>query len=251
MWRLALVWLLLPACHLALPLDGPGEDAAAAREAGGDGLRSIDGAVGCSGFTSFLKCDDFEDPWAPAYELYHGDDAVAPERVSPGHASEYALRTSSGPAFGWSIVHLGLSPPVTTGALSVRAYVSLSAAPVPTWVSVFQLVDKDVDGLTKAGFDVGPGDQVHVHCPSHGWVSDKGHVMTQGDWHCVELRVDMDATAVELWIDGSLVEDCGSYAVVWPAGGFASVKVGAGTDQSKATVTLDDVVVARGPIGCP
>ena len=244
----ALSCLLLGACNLALPLDGLGEDASAARDA--DGVR-IDGSVGCSAFPSALSCDDFEDPWVPAYELYHGDDGAEPERVSPGHASTFALRTSAGPAFGWSIGDLALSPPVTTGALAVRAYVRISATPVPSWVSIFQLVDKDISGSTKAGFDIGPGDQAHVHCPSHGWVSETGHLITQGAWHCVELRIDMDANAVELWIDGALIEDCQSYPTAWPVGGFASAKVGVGTDQSQATITLDDVVVARGPIGCP
>ena len=243
--------VLLAACHLALPLDGTGAGPPVAREAGGDDLQLVDGSVGCSALPGVLRCDDFEDPWAPGYELYAGDDAVMPRRVSPGHASNQALWTSAGPSFGWSIGHLDLSPPVTSGVVSVRAHVSLSLAPVPTWVSVFQVFDKDVDGNTKAGFDIGPGDEAHVHCPTDGWLATTGRPLKQATWFCVELLVNMDTKDVTLWIDGALVERCDPSTVTFPYEGFASVKFGAGTDQSSATVTLDDVVVARGPIGCP
>jgi len=252
-WVAMMMPVLLSACHLVMPFDRLAADGSP-REGGADSLQVIDnlqpadGWPGCSGLSGVQICEDFEDPWTKSgYILVHGPTTVDPERVPQGYNSKYALRAQSGPADDYSQAQHFLSSKVATGTLSIQAYVNVSLTPIPPkeWVTVFQFFGNMDYSVTKAGFELGSGPEAHVHCPTGGWLNESGVPMSQGTWHHVELRADMDTRQVTLWINGNLVESCNPDDVVFPPGGFDTVAFGVGTHVSTAAITLDNVVITR------
>jgi hypothetical protein len=250
-------------CHRLLPLAGPADAGGGAREGVDpvDGL-AADGPVGCAALQPPpLLCEGFEDPWNPDALPYalgsFGADSDPPVRTTTARSGSHALETGNGASVGASQLVYQLSPAVTDGQIVVRAWLNVTYDPIPpggnAWVILFHLageLDAAPDS-TKAGFDLGTPDLMHLHCPVKGWLSSgPGPSMAQSSWVCAELRVSLDAREASLWLDDTRFESCVVDASRLPTGGYTVARIGVGSNQSAARVLVDDVVIARGPVGC-
>ena len=176
---------------------------------------------------------------------------MIPERISDQSSSgSFSLKTRTlGTGVGYSHGFYALNPPITTGEIGFRAYINATGDPIPTggWVVMLQLNGK---GSPKISFDLGPGFDVYLHCPGAGWEAPSTYTLVQGKWYCAEIRVSMANKSVSLWIDDQLVYTCNPSNVSFPSGGYESANFGVGSHSTVATVFVDDVVIASGPIGC-
>jgi len=216
-----------------------------------DGRRDLTGVVqGCP--VGALLCDGFEDP-LPGVWIIEGDGTIARVDSSQGkvHSGSYARQLSigAGAAERAEAQSFDISPHVTSGLLSFRAYLYVVPPIASATLSLVELNCGNVGAKTvKTSIDVAGG--IVKLLNGAGAHTTSTTSMPSGRWVCAELRVDLSSSphTITALIDGSEVAKVAEPSACTS---FATAKLQVWTEtQPAVTVYFDDVIVAKGPIGC-
>ncbi len=218
------------------------------------------GPLGCEpdplrcgeGDPAVLLCEDFEGAgFSPAWDggsldttaAFANSGSIAGEvTVAPDGRQQLSYQTPA---------------PLTDGLLAIRAFVRLPAADaVESWSILFEIIGGSDPGNERTSLDL--RDQaglLFVTFLATGANLGGNDLLTPGAWTCVELRLTLSDTAgsMELRVDDQTVLVNGPGVDTVPVDGVARIGVGAVASPIHAgdtTYAIDDIVIARAPIGC-
>ncbi len=218
------------------------------------------GPLGCE--PDPLRCDD-DDPMVLLCEDFEGAGFSA--QWSGGSVDTTSAFANSGavagqitvPPDGRQQLSYQSPTPLTDGMLAIRAFVRLpSTDAVEEWSILFEIVGNTEAGNQRSSLDLrNQAGLLFVTFLSAGADLFGNDLLTPGAWTCVELRIALSNTAgsVELRIDDQTVLVNGPGVDTVPVDGVARIGVGAvaaPTHAGDTTYAFDDIVIARGPIGC-
>ncbi|MBV1859704.1 MAG: hypothetical protein KUG77_14925 [Nannocystaceae bacterium] len=154
-------------------------------------------------------------------------------------------------------LQLDLDPPLDEGMLAVRAFVWMpSASEVETWAILFEITGQSNAGMERSSVDLRPdAGLMYVNLLSGNSTVFGNELLTPGTWACVEARVTLsnDAGEVELRVNDVPVLTNGPGIDTIPVDGVANINIGGVTSDNHTGLTtyfIDDIVIARAPIGC-
>ena len=216
------------------------------------------GASGCE--AAPLRCDDaavlvcegFEsDGFAPAW----GGGAITRTQAW-ANTGAWAGEVSVGPD---EREHLGLDleSPLAEGMVAIRSFVRIPAADfVEQWIILYEVFGSANAGQERWSVDLRPSaGLMYVNLLDVQATIQGNDLLTPGEWACVEVRVQLSdgAGEVELRVNEIPVLTNGPGIDTVPVDGVSHINIGGigSPDHSGvATFEIDDIVVARAPIGC-
>lgn len=150
-----------------------------------------------------------------------------------------------------------LEAPVDEGMLAVRAFVWLPAADtVQEWSILFEIFGSTEAGSERYSVDLRPQAGIMFVSLLTLEATVLGNdLLVPGAWACVEMRVDLsnDQGEVELRVDDVPVLSNGPGIDTVPVDGVRNIQIGgigAPDHDGPTAYGIDDVVIARAPIGC-
>jgi hypothetical protein len=232
-----------------LPDGGPGSDAAVVDGAAleGGALPPADGPVQsvktCANYPDAIVCADFEGQspffgWEEKNETTGSQVLTAPDPGRGGTVMRAVL--APGPPVATAQLARPL-PETTAAAVFVRAYVRFDAPLTDTDYHILIVLSNIEIGIEKGGLIVnrfGAGAQTFYEAASKPFPI--------GKWACVQWALDADSTMLS--VDGELV-----HSKMAPMDIAQNLIVGlrhTTTTTAVATVSFDDLVVSKRPIGC-
>lgn len=228
------------------PDGGQNGDAAVVEEAGLDaGSDSVvDGPVRraktCADFPGAIFCADFEGQ-APFFgwddkETSTGSQLLAaPDALRGGSVMRAVL--GAGPPI--SSAQLGTPLTNTSAAIFVRAYIRFDASPADDDYHILLVLSQIEIGLEKGGLIVNAFGAQPFYEPA-------SKAFPIGSWACLQWALDANTTTLS--VDGEVV-----HSKMSPMATSQSIRVGirhTSTTTAPTTVSFDDVVVSKQPIGC-
>ena len=204
------------------------------------------------GDPAVLICEGFEDP------------AYAPQWSDPGVARS-DVQVHSGGWAGWVDVapdarqqlELRLDTPLTDGMLAVRTFVWLPAVDtVEVWSILFEIFGDTEAGSERYSVDLRPqAGLMFVSLLTLEATVLGNDLLVPQTWACVEMRVSLSdgRGEVELRVDDVPVLANGPGIDTIPVDGVSNIQIGgigAPEHSGPTQYGLDDIVVARAPIGC-
>ncbi len=214
-----------------------------------------EGCVGeplqCGASEDILLCESFEDGYAPQW------DAGALERIDTmANSGTFSARIALEPD-ARDQMDFVIDPPLSNGMLALRAFVRLpSAEAIEQWSILFEITASADAGTVRSSLDLrNDAGLLFVTFLSENANLFGLDLLTPGAWSCVELRIDLSDTdgAVELRVDDVPVLTNGPGIDTIPNDGVARIGVGGVSSAEHGGPTeyaIDDVVIARAPIGC-
>jgi hypothetical protein len=206
---------------------------------------NADGPVELCARPTTLLCDDFTTLTSPLF-------GTAQWLSSSGRSGGGLRITADAATSGSSVFPF---PTLTSGSLYARVYAFVQPGPPIVAFNVLLEVNNAVTtgGIEKVSGDMFTGDVWSIGAPYSGGGPKSTTSVTRGTWVCIELGVDIDATAgaTRLSIDGTEVVSATMLDTLIPSG-FKQALLTANVDTTDPSITVlfDDLVVALVPIGC-
>ncbi|MEM6294553.1 MAG: hypothetical protein AAGA54_24985 [Myxococcota bacterium] len=205
----------------------------------------------CGESEDILLCESFEDGYAPQW------DAGALERIDTmANSGTFSARIALEPD-ARDQMRFVVDPPLADGILALRAFVRLpSAEAIEQWSILFEITGSSDAGTVRSSLDLrNDAGLLFVTFLSENANLFGLDLLTPGAWSCVELRIDLSDTdgAVELRVDDVSVLTNGPGIDTVPNDGVARIGVGgisSAEHRGPTEYAIDDVVIARAPIGC-
>lgn len=207
----------------------------------------------CDRVSGALRCEDFED--GGLSERY---DVLGGERVlGAGYLGSTGYRFVAAPG-ELPLLRFLVEPGLVDGALHVAGRMRIDG--VTAFDDFLVLVQATAPDFTKVSFDLNTRNRTQLTN-----FIDRADAI-QGDtgsfprdrWVCFELRIAIAEAAaggaIDLRLDDTLGLAGWSDDDTRPDGGFTRIDIGALSSSRNvmpATVTFDDWIIAREPIGCP
>lgn len=234
-----------------------GRDAFTPSDAGRDmGVDSgMPGETACTGaLASAVICDGFETdpgPWA-GLNVHFGTVAADSLQAQRGtHALHAQITTFSGHAARY-IDTLG---PFTTGDIWIRGSLFIPSSAVVndfTWFSIVENMPPYHGISLGMGSDLAVGSYSTI---SSTYTSDSALTLPRDTWTCLELHIQLSATAGSVEINRGGVLGASSTGInTIPAAGFAQFSVGidySSAAQGATEVWIDEVALSRSRLPCP
>jgi hypothetical protein len=200
--------------------------------------------VDCAKSPDALVCEDFEGS-TDGYEsiVTTGNSVLTAELPTPSGTRALATQIVAAPSTAYLRANF---TPRSSGSISVRGWLQMppgqtdyDLAPLAFWSD-----DEAAWALrlvTKSG---------RLETWSYTTPIGSGAALSVGEWHCVELTVDIaDAGRVQVFLDDALVLDQTGIDTL-PQGGIGAVAMGAEWAGAAASLNLDRVLVTPSRVGC-
>jgi hypothetical protein len=149
--------------------------------------------------------------------------------------------------------------PVASGALHARFYVRVQDGGVlPEQLILFEFWDQEegqIDDRTTIYLNADEQLEIYLGPGPQTLQADMGAPLTRGEWHCVELGMELSDTAgiVVMNVEGAPVIEVTDVDTLPSDPVSVAVLEGVPTEGSQGTTVtffVDDLVVATEPIGC-
>jgi hypothetical protein len=243
-----------PDAALASDAPAPPVDAAAPPADATDPLTSC-----LQRYPTALLCEDFEGP-VPAqpsrYSTEVSSGAALMAATAQVHGGARALQASVPQAGTYARYAFVFPTPLASGSLHLRWWVYLPS----TWKTNGWLITMQAGGpgSDKISADVDPGDawQLADNVQPNMFPTSAAGAVARDRWLCLELGITIGKSGTgraELRLnDAQILSTLGTNSIP-SGGGFTYATFGISHSSgltAPATVYVDDVVIARDPIGC-
>lgn len=213
--------------------------------------------VSC-GDVDALLCENFDDLLPESHSTWGDGETTAGLVECQAEAGTGSLRIRAIDS-GYTQTRMRLQTPASSGELHARFYLRVeSGGALPSQLIVFELWDQeegDVSDRTTVYLNESEALEVYIGASNQTIQAEPMTPLPRDQWLCVELNLQLEdaAGSASLSVDGtSILQQTGIDTLPSDPVGVAVVEgvPSAGSQDTEATLFIDELIVGTLPIGC-